>query len=155
MPGLRFVGAVARRPTHRASRSLRSLVREGDMNEQLPLPFGIATRAEIRCVLRTFELLARRRLHQPRNRVGMRLRFADGTSARVYRETTLDDGVAKDPCVLAVEFRLRLVRGWGHPLFRWESILNYPLFVGYRGFTSKLWLAHDERGCYRGLYEWD
>ncbi len=36
-----------------------------------------------------------------------------------------------------------------------ESILNTPLFVGFPGFVSKLWLAHDDRGRYRGLYEWD
>jgi hypothetical protein len=54
-------------------------------------------------------------------------------------------------------FRLRWVRGWpwGHRLFRWESILNTPLFVGFPGFVSKLWLAHDRNGVYRGLYEWD
>jgi len=54
-----------------------------------------------------------------------------------------------------VEFRLRAVRGFGHTLFRWESLLNTPLFAGFPGFASKLWLAHDERGRYRGLYEWD
>jgi len=27
--------------------------------------------------------------------------------------------------------------------------------VGFPGFVSKLWLAHDERGRYRGVYEWD
>jgi hypothetical protein len=32
---------------------------------------------------------------------------------------------------------------------------NTPLFVGFPGFVSKLWLAHDQRGFYRGLYEWD
>ena len=36
-----------------------------------------------------------------------------------------------------------------------ESILNTPLFVGFPGFVSKLWLSHDENGVYRGLYEWD
>ena len=40
-------------------------------------------------------------------------------------------------------------------LFRLESILNTPLFVGFPGFVSKLWLADDETGLYRGLYEWD
>jgi hypothetical protein len=40
-------------------------------------------------------------------------------------------------------------------LFRLESILNTPLFVGVPGFVSKLWLAHDDHGMYRGLYEWD
>ena len=85
----------------------------------------------------------------------MRLRFADGTSARVYRETVVDGGPPADPCALVVGFRLRVVRGWGHALFRWESLLNTPLFVGFPGFVSKLWLAHDEHGLYRGVYEWD
>lgn len=40
-------------------------------------------------------------------------------------------------------------------MFRGESLLNTPLFVGFPGFTSKLWPAHDERERYRGVYEWD
>lgn len=84
----------------------------------------------------------------------MRLRFANGTSARVYRETVVD-GTPQYPCALVVEFRLWVVRGWGHTLFRWESLLNTPLFVGFPGFASKLWMAHDEHGVYRGVYEWD
>jgi hypothetical protein len=67
----------------------------------------------------------------------------------------MDDRIARDPCTLVVAFRLRAVRGIGHPLFRWESLLNTPLFVGFSGFVSKLWLAHDQRGRYRGVYEWD
>ena len=42
-----------------------------------------------------------------------------------------------------------------HRLFRWESLLNTPLFVGFPGFVSKLWMANDEHGVYRGIYEWD
>jgi hypothetical protein len=57
--------------------------------------------------------------------------------------------------VLVVAFRLRVVRGWGHAVFRAESLLNTPLFVGFPGFVSKLWLAHDENGTYRGVYQWD
>jgi hypothetical protein len=83
------------------------------------------------------------------------LRFADGTSARVYRETVVDRDALRDVCVLVVAFRLRAVRGWGHVVFRGESILNTPLFVGFPGFASKLWLAHDQKGVYRGFYEWD
>ena len=45
--------------------------------------------------------------------------------------------------------------GVGHRLFRWESLLNTPLFVGFPGFVSKLWLTYDGNGVYRGLYEWD
>lgn len=33
--------------------------------------------------------------------------------------------------------------------------VEHPLFVGFPGFTSKLWLAHDECDRYRGVYEWD
>jgi hypothetical protein len=125
------------------------------MNEQAPLPYGVAGLALVRCVVRTADLLARRRIRLSLEHVGVRLRFADGTSARVYRETIVDGGPPADPCTLVVGFRLRAVRGWGHTLFRWESLLNTPLFVGFPGFVSKLWLAHDERGLYRGLYEWD
>lgn len=125
------------------------------MNEQQPLPMVTAWRAVGRCVVTSARLLAQRRVHLPRSRGGMRMVFADGTSARVYRETVVDRPAPREPCALVVEFRLRGVRGWGHPLFRWESLLNTPLFVGFPGFVSKLWLAHDERGCYRGVYQWD
>ena len=67
----------------------------------------------------------------------------------------MDRGTTLDPCVLVVEFRLRAVRGRGHAVFRRESLLNTPLFGGFPGLVSKLWLADDERGRYRGLYEWD
>ncbi|MEQ6902920.1 hypothetical protein, partial [Nocardioides sp. YIM 152588] len=73
----------------------------------------------------------------------------------VYRETVADRTPA-DPCFLAVSFRLRGVRGRrGHAAFRAESLLNTPLFVGFPGFVSKLWLTHDQSHRYRGLYEWD
>jgi hypothetical protein len=129
--------------------------REGAITERAPLGYLTALRAVIRCAASTARLLGRHRIHLPAGQVGMRLRFADGTSARVYRETAVDRGATADPCVLVVTFRLRAVRGWGHAAFRAESLLNTPLFAGFPGFVSKLWLAADERGRYRGLYEWD
>jgi hypothetical protein len=123
--------------------------------EQAPLGKRAALTALIRCVLSTVRLLWQRRIHLPSEQVGLRFRFANGTSARVYRDTVVDRGPTQDPCVLVVEFRLRLVRGWGHALFRWESLLNTPLFVGFPGFVSKLWMTCDERNRYRGVYEWD
>ena len=125
------------------------------MSGQWPLPVGAAAWAVARCVFSSVMLLTRRRVHVPRRHVGMRLAFADGTSARVYRETVLDRPAPVDPCVLVVEFRLRGVRGRGHALFRCESLLNTPLFVGFPGFVSKLWVANDVHGAYRGVYEWD
>ncbi|HEX5303111.1 MAG TPA: hypothetical protein VFW50_39570 [Streptosporangiaceae bacterium] len=123
--------------------------------EKPPLAYPAALRALTGCAAGTALLLWHRRMHLPRQRVGMELRFADGTAARIYRETMVDRKVTLHPCVLVVAFRLRAVRGRGHALFRRESLLNTPLFVGFPGFVSKLWLANDERGRYRGLYEWD
>src|SRR5262245_15688467 len=117
------------------------------LSDQAPLRYDAALRALAGCIVSTARLLWRGRIHLPAERVGRRLRFADGTSARVYRETVVRRGAAEDPCVLVVEFRLRAVRGRGHPAFRRESLLNTPLFVGFPGFVSKLWLANDERAA--------
>jgi hypothetical protein len=122
---------------------------------QAPLPPLAAWASVARCVLVTARLLAARRVHQPRTHVGQWLCFADGSVARVYRETVVDRSLPSEPTVLVVGFRLRAVRGRSHDLFRRESLLNTPLFVGFPGFTSKLWLADDENGVYRGLYQWD
>jgi hypothetical protein len=123
--------------------------------ERAPLAYSATVRALAGCAADTLRLIWQRRMHLPAERVGMGLRFADGTSARVFRETVVDRGPTADPCVLVVEFRLRAVRGRGHAVFRRESLLNTPLFAGFPGLVSKLWLADDERGRYRGLYEWD
>jgi hypothetical protein len=96
-----------------------------------------------------------RRVHLSGTHVGQWLHFADGTTARIYRETVIDRPPPVDPAVLVVAFRLRAIRGRGHALFRRESLLNTPLFAGFPGFVSKLWLANDSHGLYRGLYQWD
>jgi hypothetical protein len=129
--------------------------RGGAITEQPPLAYWAALKAVAACAARTGRLLWRRQIHLPAGHVGRWLRFADGTSARVYRETVIERGATTDPCVLVVEFKLRAVRGRGHAAFRWESLFNTPLFAGFPGLVSKLWLADDEQGRYRGLYEWD
>ena len=96
-----------------------------------------------RSVAATGSLLAEGRVHLPRRNVGTTLPFTDGGQAVVYRETVVDRGPAGHPAVLLVRFKLELVRGRGHALFRAESILNTPLFVGFPGYVSKLWLAND------------
>ena len=126
------------------------------MIEQPPLHVSSAVKALAHCALRTASLLVRRRLRQPGEHVGRRCSFADGTTAVVYRETVVDRPTTQSPAVLVVGFQLRWVRSsWAHALFRLESVLNTVLFAGFPGLVSKLWLAHDEHGVYRGLYEWD
>ena len=125
------------------------------VHEKHQVALGAAFGRLVRCAVTTTGLLARRRVHLPKQHVGRRLTFADGTTGTVYRETVVDRAPVAEPVVLVVEFRLRGVRGCGHALFRAESLLNTPLFVGFPGFVSKLWLANDEHGRYRGLYQWD
>lgn len=121
---------------------------------QQPVAWTTAARAVGRCIARSAVMLTRGEVHLPRTWVGRRVRFGDGSVGRVYRETAVE-GRPVEPCVLDVCFRLRGVRGGGHTLFERESILNTPLFVGFPGFATKLWIAHDDNGMYRGLYEWD
>ena len=123
--------------------------------DRQPLALPRAMRSLGACVLRTAALVRQREITEPRDRVGQVLRFADGSGGRIYRETILKQAAVDSPVVLVVAFRLRWVRGWGHALFRAESLLNTPLFVGFPGFVSKLWLAHDENDVYRGFYQWD
>jgi hypothetical protein len=108
-----------------------------------------------RSVFRTGVLLSTRAISQPKDHVGEVLHFGDGSAARIYRETSRPDAAIDLPVVLVVAFRLRWVRGWGHALFRAESLLNTPLFIGFPGFVSKLWLAHDGSNVYRGFYQWN
>ena len=159
-PVVARIGAFQERRTWRALKRYvegQQLAPSNDdaLEDVPPLPYREAVLAVARCVANTAELLAHRQLHFPRHRVGLRLQFGDGTTGRVYRETVADDAPATDRCVLVVSFGLRAVQGIGHRAFEIESILNTPLFAGFPGFVSKLWMSADERGAYRGLYEWD
>ena len=110
-----------------------------------------------RSAVATGRLLAAGRLASPRTYHGRRLRFADGTTSFVFRETAIRDRDPRDPAVLVVQFRLRAFghRRFLHALFRRECILHTPLFAGFPGFHSKLWISDTATGVYRGLYEWD
>jgi hypothetical protein len=131
-------------------------VMAGDVTgDRSPLPVATALAALARCAVRFVSMLARREITQPTGHIDTVLCFADGSHGRVYRDTVVPTAAVDDPVVLVVAFRLRWVRGWGHAAFRAESLLNTPLFVGFPGFVSKLWVAHDEHGRYRGVYQWN
>lgn len=140
---------------HHPERVSRRITLPRRRAEPVPHPVGRSLGDLAVSTARTARLLAGRSILQPQHRVGDVLRFADGSSARVYRETQVRERAAVEPTMLVVQFRLRFVRGRGHSLFRTESVLNTPLFAGFPGFVTKLWLAHDVNEAYRGLYEWD
>jgi hypothetical protein len=126
------------------------------MTQQDPHRPGPAV-AFARSAVATLRLLAAGRLASPRTYRNRRLRFADGTTSFVFRETAIRDHDPRDPAVLVVQFRLRAFgrRRFLHALFRRECILHTPLFAGFPGFQSKLWISDTATGVYRGLYEWD
>jgi hypothetical protein len=75
-------------------------------------------------------------LHEPRTNVGRRVRWSDGSTTVVYRETVSDVTPTETPTTLVVSFRLRGVRSERlHRLFRLESELNTILFAGFPGFV--------------------
>ena len=126
------------------------------MYHQTPLPVPTALRALARCVATTAVLLARRRIHLPRGARGhapaVRRRHARPGSTG--RRSSTGRRRATRACWWSSSGCARCAAGVT-PCSAAESLLNTPLFVGFPGFVSKLWLAHDEHGVYRGLYEWD
>lgn len=112
--------------------------------------------AVARSVATTAGLLLRGSLTAPATLLGAVLPDADGGASTVFRETRAAR-VASQRVLLVVAFRLRWVgnRSWAHAVFRRTCVVNTPLFAGFPGFVSKLWLADRSTGVYRGLYEWD
>ena len=116
----------------------------------------MATRDFARSVAGWGRLVASRRLTSPKAKLGARLRFADGSSSFVFRETAVTDAGMSDPTLLVISFRLAALGSNGrlHAAFRRECILHTPLFAGFPGFASKLWIDDVETGVYRGVYQW-
>jgi len=106
---------------------------------------------------RTGRLAVRGDLRTAPEHVGHWLTFTDGTRSQVYRETVRSHAATRDPALLVVAFELPLVgtRAFFHTLFRPVSMVNTPLFAGFPGFRSKLWLTDLRTGVYRGVYQWD
>jgi hypothetical protein len=112
---------------------------------------------EIRCVLATLVMLARGQIRMLTAEVGRRVRFSDGTTSVIYRETAMRRRMSDRPVIIVVGFRLRLIgiSPFWHALFRFESLFNTLLFAAHPGFQTKLWMTDRDTGIYRGLYEWN
>jgi hypothetical protein len=97
------------------------------------------------------------RVTRPGDHVGARLSFRDGTTSRVFRETVVVGATMADPVLLVIGFRLAPLGDLGplHAGFRRECLIHTPLFAGFRGFRSKLWLSDDDTRIYRGVYQWE
>jgi hypothetical protein len=112
--------------------------------------YGVSAREWMR-------MSARHRLARPVHHVGMMLSFRDGTTSRVFRETCVVGAGTVDPVLLVIGFRLAFLDDLEllHAGFRRECVIHTPLFAGFRGFRSKLWLEDADTRVYRGVYQWD
>jgi hypothetical protein len=109
-----------------------------------------------RCAKAWGILATQRKLGSPKKWVGVGLRFEDGTSPFVFRETALREVRTDDPAVLVIQFRLAFLGSNRHlhAAFRRECVLHTPLFAGFPGFRSKLWADDVNTGVFAGVYEW-
>ena len=109
------------------------------------------------CAREWARMSAQHRLARPVDHLGVTLSFRDGTTSRVFRETVVVDAAIADPVLLVIAFRLAFLDDVGllHAGFRHECLIHTPLFAGFPGFRSKLWLEDDGTRIYRGLYQWD
>ena len=100
--------------------------------------------------------MAKGLLASPKDWVGVRLNFQDGTSPFVFRETVRRNASTDDPAVIVIQVRLGFLGSNPslHAAFRRECILHTPLFAGFPGFRSKLWADDVRTGVYSGIYEW-
>jgi hypothetical protein len=95
-------------------------------------------------------------ISRPKSRLGQRYRPDRGGVYTVFRETDGDDGVAGEPAVLVVGFRLKVIgtNRIAHWFFQRMCLLTTPFWSGFRGFRIKLWMVDQETKDYLGIYEW-
>jgi hypothetical protein len=118
---------------------------------------GDVLSAVLRSAVTTFRLLVARRLRMSGATVGNSIHFADGSTSQVFLETSVPSRRPAAPALLVVKFRLRWIgkARWAHRIFHRTCVVNTPLFAGFPGFVSKLWMYDADTGVYRGLYQWD
>lgn len=146
-------GTVGRRRERAIWGALKCLLEDGDGPPQR----GAAVRDFAACARQWARLTRAGRLASPADHVGLKLRFEDGSSSFVFRETRVRDVTPAEPVVLVIAFRLAALGSSRtlHAAFRRECVLHTPLFAGFPGFRSKLWADDVDTGVYRGVYEWD
>jgi hypothetical protein len=109
------------------------------------------------CARQWTRMSAQHRLARPSDHLGMTLGFRDETTSRVFRETVVVGASTADPVLLVIAFRLGFLDDVEllHAGFRHECLIHTPLFAGFPGFRSKLWLGDDGTRIYRGVYQWE
>lgn len=95
-------------------------------------------------------------IHLRTDRLGACFNVGEHGDYAIFRETTGDDGVAGEPAVLVVGFRLRVLgdNPTLHWLFQRVCLLTTPFWSGFAGFRVKLWMVNPVTNDYLGIYRW-
>ena len=127
----------------------------------LPSPPTVGMAAWLRSVPHALRDLASGRTRCHAEHVGQVLRMSDGRTYVPFRHTRkAKSGWSQTAPAAVLQPRFHLTalapgRRHLHALFRVVCIATTPLFVGLRGFRSKLWMVNPATGDFAGLYEWD
>lgn len=119
--------------------------------------FGILNLA-IHSTLQFLRLVESRSICLRHNRIGKMYRIvhAGNSTYTVFRETESRDGRSDPLSVLVVGFRLKMIGSntFLHWMFQRVCITSTPIWSGFAGFRTKLWLVDQNTKNYLGIYEW-
>ena len=95
-------------------------------------------------------------IHIKKNRLGSVYQVRDNEVFTVFRETVSDANYLENEVTLVVGFRLKLIKknAFFHFLFQRVCILNTPIWVGFKGFKTKLWMVDAISKNYLGIYRY-
>ena len=131
-------------------------INEGDPVKESSTPSVV--RPALRSSLRFLQLLSRGSIYLKKNRLGnvVTVHQSGNSNYTVFRETVSRDGNADICSVLIVGFRLRSIGS--NPLLHWIfqriCIISTPIWSGFAGFRTKLWMVDARTKNYLGIYEW-
>ncbi|MBU1110149.1 hypothetical protein KKB83_00840 [Patescibacteria group bacterium] len=101
-------------------------------------------------------LVRNRTLHLKFDRIGTAYNIKDRGSYQILRESINYLELDEEPVVLIVAFRMKFLgnSSFLHRLFLSLSILTTPVWSGFPGFHTKLWMVDPKTNNYLGAYQW-
>lgn len=102
-------------------------------------------------LLNTINLLLRRKVHFPKNKIGKAVVMEDGNEFTIFREAIVDKK-PHNPAVFKVRFLLSGMTPENNIKFSW---LPVPFFIGLPGFQAKVWTLNYKNNYFQGIYQWE
>lgn len=101
--------------------------------------------------LNTINLFLRRKIHFPKERIGIVIKTKDKQEFTIFREVIVNKKIDK-PAVFRVKFLLSSMKPENNIRFSW---LPVPFFIGLPGFQAKVWTLNYKNNYFQGIYQWE